>query len=247
MRAVHHVRTLAYYDMPLVFEARDAIGGHYIATLGAGDEITYLVTGVAPDRLEAFRNGEIDHRTLIDESDRSYWYTTTVMPDEEGEDSLPIKPWSSVLDEGRFMPEAGFTLDADDRVPDDEPHSKRESPTKPIRFNLNITNGSGDQRRAAIEIEHGELKPVVARCAHCEAVLVSCDENGSIEGDLIANHFCGHADDGSGRPVCGMEATRSQMATRPEYVSCVPCIRKLNRGDDPTEKISGSKHEATTY
>ena len=51
---IRHVRTLVYYDGPQVFEARDTIGGHYIAVMGASDEIRYLVAGVAPERLQAF-------------------------------------------------------------------------------------------------------------------------------------------------------------------------------------------------
>ena len=43
MSEIRYLRTLDYYDGPQVFEARDAIGGHYIAILGPGDEFRYLL------------------------------------------------------------------------------------------------------------------------------------------------------------------------------------------------------------
>ena len=33
MKQIQHTNTLFYYDGPQVFEARDAIGGHYVAVL----------------------------------------------------------------------------------------------------------------------------------------------------------------------------------------------------------------------
>ena len=58
MIRIHHVRTLVYYDMPQVFEARDVIGGHYIAVLGPPNDMRYLVAGVSPERIRLFCDGK---------------------------------------------------------------------------------------------------------------------------------------------------------------------------------------------
>ena len=50
MKTIHHTATLYYYDGPQVFEARDAIGGHYIAVMVEpdGGKEQFLVAGVGP-------------------------------------------------------------------------------------------------------------------------------------------------------------------------------------------------------
>ena len=58
MKHIRHTNTLFYYDGPQVFEARDAIGGHYVAVLAPSDGVDdrYLVVGVNPERLRQFRS-----------------------------------------------------------------------------------------------------------------------------------------------------------------------------------------------
>ena len=52
MKTIRHTTTLFYYDGPQVFEARDVIGGHYVAVMvePEGGQDRYLVAGVEPDR-----------------------------------------------------------------------------------------------------------------------------------------------------------------------------------------------------
>ena len=119
MARIRHVRTLVYYDGPQVFEARDTIGGHYIAVMGAFDEIRYLVAGVAPEHLQAFFDQETDLRTLVARSDVGSRYTTSRMPGEAGDDDLPVEPFRAPLETSGFLPPAGFTLDPDDLLASD--------------------------------------------------------------------------------------------------------------------------------
>ena len=58
MKTIQHIKTLFYYDGPQVFEARDAIGGHYVAVMAepAGETDRYLVAGVSPESLRRFRS-----------------------------------------------------------------------------------------------------------------------------------------------------------------------------------------------
>ena len=116
---IHHVRTLDYYDGPQVFEARDNIGGRYIAVMGNFDEIRYLVAGVPPPRLDLFCNGLLDLRGLLEESVDGSRYTTTTMPSSRDEE-LALEPFEGSL--RPFLPEPGLVLD-------DLPSADLEVPT----------------------------------------------------------------------------------------------------------------------
>ena len=107
---IRHIETLAYYDGPAVFEARDTIGGRYIAVRSRSRRIHYLVAGVAPDQLRAFLEGEIDLRHLLLESEPDCRYTTTSMPGACN-DELEVEPFEESLEESGFLPDPGFVMD----------------------------------------------------------------------------------------------------------------------------------------
>ena len=109
MSEIRYLRTLDYYDGPQVFEARDAIGGHYIAVLGPGNEFRYLLAGVAPEQLHACLEGLHDLRDLLMKTDRGSRYTTTTVPSKKG-DVLTVEPFSGSLDD--YLSEPGFMLEA---------------------------------------------------------------------------------------------------------------------------------------
>ena len=75
MKVVKAATILYYYDGPQVIEARDTIGGHYIAVMVAAEDNhdRYLVAGVDPERLRQFRFGMLDLRTLLTRSDTDEW------------------------------------------------------------------------------------------------------------------------------------------------------------------------------
>ena len=110
MKTIKHNRTLFYYDGPQVFEARDMIGGHYIAVMVNSDSSVdqYLVTGVSPDRLRDFRSGIVDLRTLLLETKEEDRYLTSVVSDFE--EPLELIQLSMSLQESGFLPDAGFVL-----------------------------------------------------------------------------------------------------------------------------------------
>ena len=129
MKRIFHYRTLFYYDGHQVFEARDAIGGHYIAVL-AGSELPgadkepvrepvdrYLVTGVTPERLRQFRSGDLDLRSLLVESDRDERYLASA--DAGIDQALHIEKLNISLMTPGLLPDPGFLLHnrpAHDRV-----------------------------------------------------------------------------------------------------------------------------------
>ena len=120
MKTILHYRTLFYYDGPHVFEARDAIGGHYIAVMvgfeppdaagnamrGQGERC--LVAGVAPDRLRLFRSGAIDLRSLLLESVPSEHYLAAVDPAID--QPLRLERLRTPLADSDFLPDPGFLL-----------------------------------------------------------------------------------------------------------------------------------------
>jgi len=78
--AVHTV--LDYFDGPQIVEARDLIGGHYLGVrIPEGPAGDFLVLGVEPDRLKAFRNGELSLLDLI--QTRPYGWYFGSLADEE--------------------------------------------------------------------------------------------------------------------------------------------------------------------
>ena len=120
MKTIYHYSTLFYYDGPQVFEARDAIGGHYIAMMvnselpGVAEHTMqeqsdrYLVTGVKPDRLRLFRAGVIDLRSLLVESDRNECYMATAHAGID--EPLRLERLNVPLVENGFLPDPGFLL-----------------------------------------------------------------------------------------------------------------------------------------
>ena len=129
MKTIVHHSTLFYYDGPHVFEARDAIGGHYIAVMvgselpdaaenamrGQGERC--LVAGVAPDRLRLFRSGAIDLRSLLRESVPDEHYLAAV--DSAIDQPLRLERLATPLVDSEFLPDPGFLLydrPADDHV-----------------------------------------------------------------------------------------------------------------------------------
>lgn len=103
---------LDYYDGIEVFEARDAIGGHYIALImdKVGSFNRYLVTGTVPERLQLFRSGVLDLRTLLLEAPGGEWHITVA--DGTIDDPLVLETQTGPLSESNeFLPETGFILD----------------------------------------------------------------------------------------------------------------------------------------
>ena len=117
MKTIRHTNTLFYYDEPQIFEARDAIGGYYIAVFVDSEDTNgrYLVAGVAPERLREFRSGALDLRSLLIESDEEERYLATV--DTDLDHPLVLNNLSTTLMDSGFLPDAGFVLH--DRSSDD--------------------------------------------------------------------------------------------------------------------------------
>ena len=117
MKTIHHAATLFYYDGHQVFEARDAIGGHYVCVLvkttESGSE--YGVVGVSPERLRDFRVGNMDLRSLMTATPLGAWYRATMTAGLE--EPLALVPQKTPLMESGILPEPEFMLH--DRPADD--------------------------------------------------------------------------------------------------------------------------------
>jgi hypothetical protein len=110
MKTIRHTSTLYYYDGPQVFEARDAIGGHYIAVMVEpdGGKEQFLVAGVEPERLRQFRMGAIDLRSLLVERGEPEWFLATTGGNLDS--PLALQPQTAPLAAFTHLPEAGFLL-----------------------------------------------------------------------------------------------------------------------------------------
>ena len=108
MKRIRHTATHAYYDGIQVFEARDSIGGHYIAVAVEAGETgdRYLLKGVAPDALGRFRIGGMDLRSLFLRSPEDDWYLASFADDPDG--PLLLEHRSSPLSETGYIPGPGF-------------------------------------------------------------------------------------------------------------------------------------------
>ena len=117
MKTILYTATLLYYDGVQIFEGRDLIGGHYVATLI--DEVNgadvYAVVGVSPESLRRFRAGAIDLKSLMLETPDEQWYIAQI----EGGEDVPIRlqPQTSPLAESDFLPDDGLVL-YDDPIDD---------------------------------------------------------------------------------------------------------------------------------
>lgn len=110
MTKIWHKSTLFEYDGPQIFEARDRIGGHYIAVAveDSGADQQYLVVGTEVEKLRKFRIGEMDLRTLLVESSGDGWYLTESNVDEE--QSYTIRLQQSSILEHEHLPDSDFFL-----------------------------------------------------------------------------------------------------------------------------------------
>lgn len=109
MKTIQHTQTLFYYDGPQVFEAKDVIGGHYVAVMvePQNGQDCYLVAGVAPAKLREFRAGLLDLRSLIVEHGEAEWFLA------KGNDlaaPLALEKQNASLTESELLPEPGFLL-----------------------------------------------------------------------------------------------------------------------------------------
>lgn len=112
MNRVHYEAALFYYDGPQVFEARDDIGGRYVgvAVTRPDGRDGYLVKGVTPNALDAFRAGETDLKAMLLEANNEEWY----LADAEFDLSAPLAlelQRASLADSG-YLPDDGFLLRA---------------------------------------------------------------------------------------------------------------------------------------
>ena len=113
MKTIKLTEILDYYDGIEVFAAQDAGGSPYIALAidSVGGFGRYVVTGAVPERLQQFRYGDLDLRTLLLEAPVGEWYLTVA--DGTIDDPLALEPQAGPLAEREeFLPEPGFVLDS---------------------------------------------------------------------------------------------------------------------------------------
>ena len=110
MKSIHYIATLFYYDGIQIFEARDAIGGNYVAVMiepmNGADR--YLLAGVEPERLRQFRIGELDFRSLLLERAEGEWFIATAWGGLDA--PLELELQTAPLQDCPDLPDPGFLL-----------------------------------------------------------------------------------------------------------------------------------------
>ena len=119
MKTIKLTEILEYYDGIQIFAAQDLIGGRYIGELidAVGNYDRYAVVGVRPERLDDFRAGHVDLRTLLLEYPGGEWYIT--IPEGTVDDPLTLEPQQTPLAETDYLPKPGYFLN--DEPPDVAP------------------------------------------------------------------------------------------------------------------------------
>lgn len=148
MKQIFYTATLFYHDGPLLFEARDAIGGHYIAAAveDREGEARYLLRGVAPGEIGRLRTGRIDLKSLLLEAPEDDWYLATFGDDLEA--PLRLERHTSPLVETDYLPERGLLLH--DHPPDDEiVETARKENTLVVEIRANSPRAAIEHRVAA--------------------------------------------------------------------------------------------------
>jgi hypothetical protein len=133
MKSIRYKSTLVYYDGPQVVEARDPIGGHYIAVLvePANGADRFLVAGVSPRRLREFRTGALDLRALLLDREIDEWYIGTPIGVQGKEIKLDLQ--SSSLTDSGLLPDAGFFLHHPDAPIDPLAEARASEPRRNVR------------------------------------------------------------------------------------------------------------------
>ena len=110
MKSIRHTATLDYYDGPQVFEGRDGVGGHYIGVMVEpdGQQDQYLIVEVEPERLQQFRNGTLDLRSLLTERGNEEWFLAK--PNGDLDSPLALQPQPTASVPSSYLPEPGFLL-----------------------------------------------------------------------------------------------------------------------------------------
>ena len=110
MKKIQPTEILVYYDGVEVFAAQDPIGGNYIGMFvdSDGEFDRYLVTGVTTSRLQMFRSGIVDLKTLFLEAPEDEWFFTSI--DGEPGHSMTLVLQTENIVATDYLPEDGFVL-----------------------------------------------------------------------------------------------------------------------------------------
>ncbi len=110
MNAITLTEVLEYYDGIQMFAARDTTGVHYVCDMidSPGDFDRHAVAAVCPKRLDDFRAGRVDLRTLLLESPSGKWYITVANGNID--EPLELIPQAQPVADSSHLPEEGYFL-----------------------------------------------------------------------------------------------------------------------------------------
>lgn len=115
---IQMTESFLYNDLELIISARDGQGQGYVA-IYSGDlteGFEYTTVPVSQESLEAFREKQIDLRTLMTEKGKVEWYVMTV---KDSYGNVEMQRQTGLLTETDRLPEAGYhpAVTPDERIP----------------------------------------------------------------------------------------------------------------------------------
>lgn len=111
-KVITYTATLVYHDGVQVFEAKDRIGGSYVAIAvdeDASGEPLFAVVGVPPTQLQQFRLGKIDLLTLVSSESSQGWLAGALENSDTGVLQVNAEEMSGALP-ADYLPEKDFHI-----------------------------------------------------------------------------------------------------------------------------------------
>ena len=110
MRTIRITSTLLYCDGPILCDALDPIGGHYLVMSVSDDDLgeRFVVAGIEPRKLRNFKNGKSDLLSTFTDRVIEEWYigrSSTV-----NENELDLTGQEVSLAGSGLLPKPGFYL-----------------------------------------------------------------------------------------------------------------------------------------
>lgn len=145
-KSVSYVKTLFYYDAPMIFHSKDKIGCDYISLLveDTKDTFRYLSVPISRQKLGDFNKGNFDLLDIFSNPETNEYYILDT--DEVLSSEFEISLYEDRPLPEKWMPEAGFYL-TDQQETDEEVLEQAKELQKPVfHASLNVPESKFDTK-----------------------------------------------------------------------------------------------------
>ena len=96
---------LFYYDLPMIFLAKDNVGIDYLCMLVNNEDQTYISTSISQNRLTSFINGVTDLLDIFVNPETNEWFYF-----QRISENIEAMRWQEKTLPDDYLPERGFIL-----------------------------------------------------------------------------------------------------------------------------------------